>query len=102
MTVFDGLDQVFTECLGEAVTYWSSVNRTETVINGIFDDEYVASGDALVIDVECVRPVIHVSAADVPDRKHGDTIKRATGQRYEVKGIEPDGRDMVMLELEDC
>ncbi len=102
MTVFDGLDGIFTECLGEAVTYVSSQTRETTTINGIFDDEYLAVGEPGLVDVETTRPVIHVSRNDVADARHGDTVERANGERYRVCGVEPDGRDMVMLELEAC
>lgn len=102
MTIFNGLDSIFTDCLGEAVAYTSSATGQQTTINGIYDDEFVPAGEGLLVGVESQGPAIHVSVNDTPDRRHGDTIERANGERYRVKGIQPDGRDMVQFILEDC
>ena len=86
------LDEYVMAGLGESVVL-AGVDR----ISGVFDSAFI---DAL--GVESVTPVFitRSETLDDLDTAHGDTLDRADGTRYLIRGIEPDGTGVTVLRLE--
>lgn len=81
-----------------AGTYKPSGGSASTV-NGIFEKEYLGSEFGNV-GIENSNPTFLCKTADVSNAAHGDTIV-LSGTTYNIRGVQPDGTGITLLELEE-
>jgi hypothetical protein len=100
-SVFDGLDEVFTETLGEPVIYTRlSAPDAPLAINAIWID-YPIEIQLENANVDSCRTELSVRASDVASPKEGDTVKRVSDNKTMTIStpIQPDGKGMIVCNL---
>lgn len=85
-----GVDYVYTRAAGGSLT-----------VRGIFDNEYFGA-EMLGVEIERTGPVLDVRLSDFSgtDPVHSDTVV-VDATTYIVRKVDPDGRGMVTLHLEE-
>lgn len=99
MAVFDGLPDVFTDALGESVTLTTSFGETSTV-TGIIARRFAEIDGLAEVPIANRDTVIHLRDADLPQKPIGSTVLFASGLRFKVTAVEPDGKGMTALVLQ--
>lgn len=95
MSVFDGLPDIFTGAFGQPVTLRNASAQT-VEIEAIFQHR-----TEIGLDVATRTPTIHVREVDWVDmEEYADCLVTVDGTNYRPRNAEPDGKGMVMVELE--
>jgi hypothetical protein len=98
MSIFDGFADIFTETLGEPVTYTHAGGEPVTINAFIETTAVIANFNGA--DTNASNVVAHVRASDVPLITQGDGLADATRNFKIVEPISADGRGMLSLTLE--
>lgn len=98
--VFAGVGRVFTNALGQTVTYTPAGGEAVS-LQGVFTQDYVSVGADGNLQSESVSPAVSLRLADVPNVAQGDVV-RIDGTDYTTVNVQPDGFGMVTLILHEA
>jgi hypothetical protein len=99
MSLFSGLDDIFTNVLGEDTPF--TIRRdgeADLIIPGIFERRFL-SADAGIGEVETKKSAAHVSSKLLPSPLVSAYLEY-DGERFRIIGNHPDDQDMTILILQ--